>query len=103
MADRPAPAEVVAAAVAEAASRGGGVSIDEFVRIKLIVGLIQHAERVPKSNKLVRMDVDLGEGSSGRSSPASAPPTRPSSSSAAAPSSSPTSSPPPDGRWSPRA
>ncbi|HPS78755.1 MAG TPA: methionine--tRNA ligase subunit beta, partial [Thermoanaerobaculaceae bacterium] len=57
------PPEVVAAAVAEAAKPEEElISIDEFVRIKLKVGLIQHAERVPKSKKLVRMDVDLGEG-----------------------------------------
>lgn len=57
------PPEVVAAAVAEAA-RGEEelISIDEFSRIKLKVGLIHNAERVPKSKKLVRMDVDLGEG-----------------------------------------
>lgn len=57
------PPEVVAAAVAEAARPEEElISIDEFVRTKLKVGLIQNAERVPKSKKLVRMDVDLGEG-----------------------------------------
>ncbi|MGV8040043.1 MAG: methionine--tRNA ligase [Thermoanaerobaculaceae bacterium] len=57
------PPEVVAAAVAEAAKPEEElISIDEFVRTKLKVGLIQNAERVPKSKKLVRMDVDLGEG-----------------------------------------
>jgi methionyl-tRNA synthetase len=57
------PPEVVAAAVAEAAKPDEElVSIDEFARIKLKVGLIQNAERVPRSKKLVRMDVDLGEG-----------------------------------------
>lgn len=57
------PPEVVATAAAEAARPEEElVSIDEFVRIQLRVGLIRHAERVPKSKKLVRMDVDLGEG-----------------------------------------
>jgi methionyl-tRNA synthetase len=57
------PPEVVAAAVAEAVKPEEElISIDEFVRIKLKVGLIKNAERVPKSKKLVRMDVDLGEG-----------------------------------------
>jgi methionyl-tRNA synthetase len=37
------------------------VSIEEFARIKLVVGTVRLAERVPKSNKLVRMEVDLGE------------------------------------------
>jgi len=42
---------------------GDQISIDEFSRIHLVVGLIRMAERVPKSKKLIRMDVDLGEGS----------------------------------------
>ena len=37
------------------------VGIEEFARIKLVVGTVKLAERVPKSNKLVRMEVDLGE------------------------------------------
>jgi len=41
----------------------GLVSIDEFAKIKLVVGTIVEAERVPKSKKLVRIQVDLGEGS----------------------------------------
>jgi methionyl-tRNA synthetase len=38
------------------------ISIEEFARVKLVVGLITAAERIPKSKKLVRMQVDLGEG-----------------------------------------
>jgi methionyl-tRNA synthetase len=37
------------------------IGIEEFARTKLVVGTIKHAERVPKSKKLVRMEVDLGE------------------------------------------
>ncbi|HSL17649.1 MAG TPA: methionine--tRNA ligase [Methylomirabilota bacterium] len=37
------------------------VSIDQFARVKLKVGLVTEAERVPKSKKLVRLKVDLGE------------------------------------------
>ena len=37
------------------------VAIDEFARIKLVVGTVKLAERVPKSNKLVCMEVELGE------------------------------------------
>jgi methionyl-tRNA synthetase len=48
-------------AAAEAAAAEGLVSIDEFATIKLKVGLIKEAERVPKSKKLVRLQVDVGE------------------------------------------
>ncbi len=37
------------------------LSIDEFFKTKLVVGTIREAEKVPKSKKLVRMMVDLGE------------------------------------------
>ncbi len=37
------------------------VSIEEFGKIKLVVGKVLTAERVPKSQKLVRLEVDLGE------------------------------------------
>jgi methionyl-tRNA synthetase len=37
------------------------LSIDEFFKTKLIVGTIKEAEQVPKSKKLVRLKVDLGE------------------------------------------
>jgi methionyl-tRNA synthetase len=38
------------------------VSIDQFAQVKLKVGLVTEAERVPKSKKLMRIMVDLGEG-----------------------------------------
>jgi methionyl-tRNA synthetase len=37
------------------------LSIDEFFKTKLVVGSIREAEQVPKSKKLVRLMVDLGE------------------------------------------
>ncbi len=37
------------------------LSIDDFFKTKLVVGTIREAEQVPKSKKLVRMMVDLGE------------------------------------------
>ncbi|MGC8916807.1 MAG: methionine--tRNA ligase [Thermoanaerobaculum sp.] len=37
------------------------VSIEEFSRIKLVVGKVLAAERVPKSKKLIQLEVDLGE------------------------------------------
>jgi len=58
----PAPAvEPPAAAAAPAAAAVEQIAIDEFARVKLVVGTVKVAERVPKSNKLVRMEVDLGE------------------------------------------
>jgi methionyl-tRNA synthetase len=37
------------------------LTIDEFFKTRLVVGTIREAEQVPKSRKLVRMMVDLGE------------------------------------------
>jgi methionyl-tRNA synthetase len=37
------------------------LSIDEFFKTKLVVGTVREAEQVPKSKKLVRLMVDLGE------------------------------------------
>jgi len=37
------------------------ITFDEFKRLDLRVGLVKSAERVPKSNKLIKMTVDLGE------------------------------------------
>jgi methionyl-tRNA synthetase len=37
------------------------ISIEEFFKAKLKVGTVKVAERVPKSKKLVRLEVDLGE------------------------------------------
>ncbi len=39
----------------------GLISIDEFASVRLVVGVVQKAERVPKSKKLVRLLVDIGE------------------------------------------
>jgi len=55
----PAPAVTVATGESAGDER---ISIDEFARVRLVVGVIAAAERVPKSKKLVRMEVDLGEG-----------------------------------------
>ncbi len=50
-----------AATTAAAAEVQSLIGIDEFARMKLVVGTVKVAERVPKSSKLVRMEVDLGE------------------------------------------
>ena len=36
------------------------IGIDEFQKVRLVTGKVLSAERVPKSNKLVRLQVDLG-------------------------------------------
>ncbi len=37
------------------------IGIDEFMKIDLRIGLIKDVERVPGSNKLLKLIVDLGE------------------------------------------
>ena len=37
------------------------ISIEEFANVKLVVGIVRHAELVPKTSKLLRLEVDLGE------------------------------------------
>jgi methionyl-tRNA synthetase len=49
-------------ATAPAAAEEELLGIEEFARMKLVVGQVKVAERVPKSKKLIRMEVDLGEG-----------------------------------------
>ncbi len=45
----------------ETASTEDLVTIDDFAKIRLKVGIVREAEKVPKSKKLVRLMVDLGE------------------------------------------
>ncbi|MFW5925139.1 MAG: methionine--tRNA ligase [Myxococcota bacterium] len=54
-----------AAAKAAKATKGGEagmISIDDVAKVDLRVGLVTHAEVVEKSDKLLRLEVDLGEG-----------------------------------------
>ncbi|MGA7158975.1 MAG: methionine--tRNA ligase subunit beta, partial [Acidobacteriaceae bacterium] len=37
------------------------ISIDDFVKVELRVAEIKLAERIPKADKLLRLEVDLGE------------------------------------------
>ncbi|NOZ95562.1 MAG: methionine--tRNA ligase [Acidobacteria bacterium] len=46
---------------AETPAKESTISIDEFARIQLKVGTVREAERIPKSKKLLRLMVDLGE------------------------------------------
>jgi methionyl-tRNA synthetase len=48
---------VVAPAVPPASEK---ISIDDFAKIELRVGLVKVAERVPKADKLLRLEIDIG-------------------------------------------
>ena len=52
----PQPAAITAPAPAES----GKISIDDFAKIELRVGLVKVAERVPKADKLLRLEIDIG-------------------------------------------
>jgi methionyl-tRNA synthetase len=47
---------------AEAAPETPRVSVDQFFQTELKVATVVHAEAVPKSNKLLKLTVDVGEG-----------------------------------------
>ena len=40
---------------------GEYIGIDEFMKIDLRIGFVKEAERIPGSNKLIKLIVDLGE------------------------------------------
>jgi methionyl-tRNA synthetase len=48
------------AAAATATAAPGQITIDDFTRIELRVAQVKVAERVPKADKLLRLEVDLG-------------------------------------------
>ncbi|HTT19276.1 MAG TPA: methionine--tRNA ligase [Candidatus Sulfotelmatobacter sp.] len=41
-------------------TNGGKITIDDFAKVDLRVGLVKVAERVPKSAKLLRLEIDIG-------------------------------------------
>lgn len=45
----------------QAAREDQFITIDDFLKVELRVGEIKVAERVPKSDKLLRFEIDLGE------------------------------------------
>lgn len=47
--------------VEEEATSSGLITIDDLVKVDLRVGTVLSAERVPKSDKLLKLAVDLGE------------------------------------------
>ncbi len=56
-----APVAAVAAPVAApAAANDGKITIDDFAKVELRVAQVLVAERVPKADKLLRLEVDLG-------------------------------------------
>lgn len=59
--ENPAAAPDAAATALTAAEGADVISIDELARVELKVGLVLEAERVPRSKKLIRLQVDLAE------------------------------------------
>ncbi|MGA8764691.1 MAG: methionine--tRNA ligase [Candidatus Sulfotelmatobacter sp.] len=49
-----------AARAATAAAPTEKISIDDFAKVELRVGLVKVAERIPKADKLLRLEVDIG-------------------------------------------
>jgi methionyl-tRNA synthetase len=58
---QPVPIEPKAAAAtaASAAEDGNKITIDDFAKVELRVGVVKVAERVPKSDKLLRLEIDI--------------------------------------------
>ncbi len=56
------PSAAPASNDATVAKAEGLATYDDFCKIELRVGQVLHAERVPKSDKLLKLSVDLGEG-----------------------------------------
>jgi methionyl-tRNA synthetase len=55
-----APGAAVAVPAAGAVVGNDKISIDDFAKIELRVGIVKVAERVPKADKLLRLEVDIG-------------------------------------------
>ena len=55
----PAP-PAIAVPGAPAADGAGRITIDDFAKVDLRVGIVKVAERVPKSDKLLRLEIDIG-------------------------------------------
>ncbi len=54
------PQPLPAAPPATTAADGGRITIDDFAKIDLRVGVVKVAERVPKADKLLRLEIDIG-------------------------------------------
>ncbi|HEV3513442.1 MAG TPA: methionine--tRNA ligase subunit beta, partial [Candidatus Sulfotelmatobacter sp.] len=53
-------AKPAAPAAPQPAVDGGKITIDDFAKVELRVGQVKVAERVPKSDKLLRLEIDIG-------------------------------------------
>src|SRR5579872_2724331 len=56
----PAKTEATAAAASASTDGSGKITIDDFSKVELRVGQVKVAERVPKSDKLLRLEIDIG-------------------------------------------
>ncbi len=54
------PVAAPGAAVTPVVANDGKITIDDFAKVELRVALVKVAERVPKADKLLRLEVDLG-------------------------------------------
>jgi len=57
---KPQPLPVAAPAAAAKVADDGKITIDDFAKIDLRVGVVKVAERVPKADKLLRLEIDIG-------------------------------------------
>jgi len=55
------PAETASKVTAKPAATPGIIGFDDFAKVELKVGLVRAAVRVPKADKLLRIEVDVGE------------------------------------------
>jgi methionyl-tRNA synthetase len=53
-------AQPVVATPAAPGTTDGKITIDDFAKIELRVGVVKVAERVPKADKLLRLEIDIG-------------------------------------------
>ncbi|HEY7575596.1 MAG TPA: methionine--tRNA ligase subunit beta, partial [Thermoanaerobaculia bacterium] len=60
MSEKPGETPAAAAPTPTAPASDGRIGIEDFQKVQLRTGKVLAAERVPKSNKLVRLQVDLG-------------------------------------------
>jgi methionyl-tRNA synthetase len=56
----PAKSAPTASVAVVPATSDGKITIDDFAKVDLRVGLVKVAERVPKSDKLLRLEIDIG-------------------------------------------
>src|SRR5579864_8297726 len=54
------PAAATSPAPIAPADGGGKITIDDFSKIELRVGVVKVAERVPKADNLLRLEIDIG-------------------------------------------